>query len=193
MTIPQALALIQPAAPLLQPGRHPGTSTRKGSSVPSSHPTIWADLGTGSGLFTEALARLLPAGSTIHGIDTAPSLRQQTTLNGVHLIPLQADFIKDTLPLPKLDGILMANSLHYVKDKPTLLKKLQSYLHPASPFLIVEYDTDTPVKTWVPYPLSYLSLTELFSVAGYPRIQKLGQRPSAYGRSNMYAAIAAAL
>lgn len=174
MTLQQAIVLINPAAPFLQPDKHD---------------LIWVDLGCGSGLFTEALARLLPPGSTVYGVDTAPDLRRQTTSNGVHLLPLQADFIKDTLDLPGLDGILMANSLHYVKDKPTLLQKLQSSLHPGSPFLIVEYDTDTPIKNWVPYPLSFLSLTELFTSAGYPRIQKLGQRSSAYGRSNLYAAI----
>src|SRR5690348_818784 len=103
MTLQQAAALIGPAAPLLP---HPGRSQH------------WADLGCGSGLFTQALAGLLPAGSRVHGIDTNPSLPQQTMPNGTSIIPLAADFIKDQLPLSALDGILMANSFHYVKDKP---------------------------------------------------------------------------
>ena len=166
MTIQQALDLIGPA------------------TLPTHHPQYWADLGCGSGLFTTALAQLLPPGSTVYGIDTHPTIRQQAAPTSI--IPIRADFIKDPLDLPLLDGILMANSLHYVKDKPALIQKLRSHMHPGSPFLIVEYDTDRPVPVWVPYPISYDALTRLFK--DHP-IQKLGERPSAYGRANMYAAL----
>jgi len=170
MTLNEALSLINDAVPLLpRPGQ-------------AQH---WADLGCGAGLFTEALARLLPEASTIHGIDTNPGFRHHTLPNATRLIPLKADFERDDLPLGNLDGILMANSLHYVKDKPTLLLKLRTYMRAEAPFLIVEYDTDQPVPRWVPYPLSFASLTKLF-----PNAQKLGERPSAYGRANIYAAIA---
>lgn len=67
-----------------------------------------------------------------------------------------------------------------------LIQKLRSHMHPNSPFLIIEYDTDRPVPIWVPYPISYDSLTYLFKDH---KTQKLGERPSAYGRSNMYAAL----
>ncbi|MDO6432981.1 class I SAM-dependent methyltransferase [Flavitalea sp. BT771] len=169
MTLREAIALIDAATPLL----------------PSAHPQHWADLGCGTGLFTEALTHLLPLQSTVYGVDTNPRLRQTA-----HMIPIKADFVKDDLPLRDLDGILMANSLHYVKDKPSLLDKLSACMRPGSPVLIVEYDTDQAVSTWVPYPVSYASLTKLFITAGYKQVKKLGQRPSAYGRANMYAAIA---
>lgn len=167
MTIQQALSLISPTAPFLSSGS----------------PRYWADLGCGSGLFTMALAQLLPTGSTIYGVDTHPTIRRQDKPTSI--IPIQTNFIKDTLGLPPLDGILMANSLHYVEDKPTLLQKLRSYMHPDSPFIIVEYDTDKAVPTWVPYPISYTSLTELFKGQ---KVQKLDERPSVFGRANMYAA-----
>lgn len=169
MNIQQALALIGPAASLL-----PNTD----------HPQQWADLGCGSGLFTAALTQLLPLNSTVYGVDTKPTL----TTNAYNIIPMKADFVRDELQLHDLDGILMANSLHYVKDKPGFLEKLRTYIRPGAPFLIVEYDTDIAVSTWVPYPLSFTSLTQLFINYGYPQIQKLGQRPSLYGRSNIYAA-----
>jgi len=183
MTIQQALDLISPAAPYLRPGS-------AGAEDSPGHQ--WADLGCGSGLFTTALAQLLPPGSTVYGIDTHPTVRQQTILSTrspekpTSIIPFEADFVKDPLDLPPLDGILMANSLHYVKDKSVFIQKMKSHMHPGSPFLIVEYDTDKPVPTWVPYPISYDSLTRLFK--DYT-IQKLGQRPSAYGRANMYATL----
>jgi len=179
MTIQQALDLISPAAPYLQPGqtRTVGSLTRQ-----------WADLGCGSGLFTTALAQLLPSGSTVYGVDTNPTVRRQAPSSDrpASIIPVRADFVKDPLTLPLLDGILMANSLHYVKDKPALIQKLRSYMQEESPFLVVEYDTGQPVPIWVPYPISYHSLTRLFK--DYTT-QKLGERPSAYGRANMYAAL----
>jgi hypothetical protein len=121
----------------------------------------------------------------VYGVDTRPTLPRSA-----RIIPITADFEKDNIDLHDLDGILMANSLHYIKDKTALLKKLRTYLQPQAPMIIVEYDTDQPVSTWVPYPLSFKSLTSLFTNAGYPHIQKLGERPSAYGRANIYAAIA---
>jgi ubiquinone/menaquinone biosynthesis C-methylase UbiE len=170
MNLQQAHALIGPAATLLP---HPERAQR------------WADLGCGSGLFTEALTQLLPKNSTVYGIDTKPSLKA----NLPHIIPMTADFVKEDLQLRDLDGILMANSLHYVKDKDALLKKLTANMREGSPFIIIEYDTDIPVSTWVPYPLSFGSLTQFFARNGYQHVEKLGQRPSVYGRSNIYAAI----
>ena len=151
--------------------------------------THWADLGCGTGLFTQALSRLLQPGSTIHGIDTRPSLKRQTTPNGVDLIPLQLDFVTDDWGLQPLDGILLANSFHYVKDKGAFLSHTKSLLQPNASLLIVEYDTDTPVPTWVPYPLSFPALKDLLTHAGYTVIQKLAEKPSIYGGGNIYAAL----
>jgi ubiquinone/menaquinone biosynthesis C-methylase UbiE len=154
--------------------------------------TRWADLGCGTGLFTQALSHMLQRGSSIHGIDNNRSLKRQTTPNGVEIIPLQLDFVTGDWDLQNLDGIVMANSFHYVKDKPAFLKKAQTYLKPQASILIVEYDTDTPVPTWIPYPLSFSSLTKLFIAEGYTSIQKLGERPSIYGGGNIYGALISA-
>jgi ubiquinone/menaquinone biosynthesis C-methylase UbiE len=151
--------------------------------------TRWADLGCGTGLFTQALSRMLQPGSSIHGIDNNRSLKRQTTPDGVEIIPLQLDFITGDWDLQDLDGIVMANSFHYVRDKPAFLKKAQTYLKPQASILIVEYDTDTPVPTWVPYPLSFSSATKLFTAEGYTPIQKLAEKPSIYGGGNIYGAL----
>jgi trans-aconitate methyltransferase len=156
-------------------------------------PTRWADLGCGSGLFTHALASLLQSGSSIYAIDRQPAIRHQATKEKVAIHPLELDFVKSDLSkdagLHHLDGILMANSFHYVQDKPNLLNRLIPSLNPTHSFLIVEYDTDQPVSTWVPYPLSFAALQQLFRAAGYPTIKKLGERPSLYDRSNLYATL----
>ena len=155
-------------------------------------PTRWADLGCGSGTFTLALAALLPPGSTIDAIDLRPGIAQQTTARGVTIIPHSADFVTAELGLNNLDGILMANALHYVRDKPALLQKLRAYYRAPTQgaLLLVEYDTDRPTPHWVPYPLSHAKAAELLPSAGWPQIQKLGSRPSAFGRSQLYAALA---
>ncbi len=157
--------------------------------LPPSGPGIWADLGCGSGMFTFALAHLLKPGSTIHAVDKDPViLKPLPNPNGIAIHTLQLDFVADTLPLPPLDGILMANSLHFVSDKITLLNKLTACLKPGGCFLIVEYDTDRPTPPWVPYPLSFQALQPFFVRHGLTSVQKLGERISAYRRANMYAA-----
>lgn len=155
------------------------------------HPgaTEWADLGCGSGLFTYALAQMLDAGSVVYAVDKDP-VRLQSLHNpgDVDIRPLQLDFITTPLPWHNLDGILMANSLHFVSDKKLLIRQLSHHLKHAGNFLIVEYDTDKPVPQWVPYPVSFRSLQALFGRAGFTVVEKLGERTSAYGRANMYAA-----
>ena len=171
MTLKEAIALINSG--LIRP---------KG-------PVRWADLGCGAGLFTLALASLLPAGSVIYGVDKNNPLKKQTTAGGVDIIPISADFVTDPLPFTNLDGLIMANALHYVKDKTAFIHRVKTFTGSSAGLLIVEYDTDTPVPTWVPYPLSFSSLTKLFTGAGYTAVVKLTERPSIYGRAHMYAAL----
>ncbi len=152
-------------------------------------PATWADLGCGSGLFTFALAHFLQPGSIIHAIDKDPVRLPAFPSNRVEIKTLQLDFVTKKLPFQPLDGILMANSLHYVQDKTALISQLSEYLQPDGQFLIVEYDTDTPVPQWVPYPIPFRSLQRLFAAAEYSSIEHLGEHPSVYGRANMYAAL----
>ena len=148
----------------------------------------WADLGCGSGLFTQALSYQLEPGSIIYAMDKSkpPKLEGRS---GVSILSQRLDFIKDELNVPLLDGIVMANSLHYVHDKPALLTKLERSMKANSVFIIVEYDTDVPVAQWVPYPLSFESLTRLFDQPGYQSPIPINQRSSAYGRANLYSAL----
>lgn len=150
----------------------------------------WVDLGCGNGTFTLALATLLAAESKIYAIDAnktslgrIPPIYNKTVIETVH-----ADFVTAPFPFEKIDGALMANSLHYIKDKHAFIHKLRNHLLYNHKILIVEYDTDRPVKTWVPYPVSFNSLKQLFAEVGYTSVTRLHQRPSVYG-SVMYAAL----
>ena len=150
---------------------------------------IWADLGCGAGFFTEALANLLPAESLIYAVDKSAALPQKRiTPDGVAIQPLRGDFVQDTLPFSDLDGILMANSLHYVKEQRAFLQRVQRYLKPNHRFLIVEYDIKRK-NPWVPYPLSFQMLQKLFTQAGYRAIVKVQERAPVRGFDKMYSAL----
>ncbi len=151
---------------------------------------IWADLGCGSGTFTLALANILDDGSTIYALDsnaaamsTIPVKYKQVTIKTII-----ADFIRDELQVEKLDGILMANSLHFVKEKEVLLTRLKSYMKEDASILIIEYDSKA-ANTWVPYPIDFQSLRTMFTRLGYMNISKLNTRASIYGNGQMYAAL----
>lgn len=158
----------------------------KNAQLNNRQPTVWADLGCGDGVFTYALADLLASGSSIYAIDKSLQPHNETTGNKIEVKFQQADFISDELKLPKLDGLLMANSLHYVKDKKGLLAKLKQYLSTAVIFIIVEYDT-LKANQWVPYPVNPEQLKRLFVSAGYNDFSITGERQSVYGPQKMYA------
>ncbi|PSK88001.1 class I SAM-dependent methyltransferase [Taibaiella chishuiensis] len=152
----------------------------------------WADLGCGPGLFSYALSGLLPADSSVYAIDKEPvfdAFMFPGKGNNIHA--LQYDFINETLPLHDLDGLLMANALHYASDRDALLDRLTRYVKPAAHLLVVEYDTETPVPVWVPYPLSFAALGRLCKAKGLKAPQKLQTLPSRFGRGNLYAALVA--
>ena len=85
----------------------------------------------------------------------------------------------------------MANAFHYVQYKNAFIKKAVTFLKDDGRFLIVEYNTDEPVPVWVPYPLSFTSLQNLFRDVGFNTVQLLSERPSVYGHASMYSAIIA--
>src|ERR1043165_3350816 len=105
-------------------------------------PQLWLDLGCGTGLFTLALAANLPSGSKIIAIDKdEKALRKiPARVNDVAIQTMAADFVSDALAVREVDGILLANSLHYVKYKVIFLKKLISSMKTNGVFLIIEYD-----------------------------------------------------
>jgi trans-aconitate methyltransferase len=160
-----------------------------GSGVESLGPTTWADLGCGDGTFTRALAECLAAGSVIHAIDRdGAALRAVPSAHdSVRILTHRGDFVSEPWPFADLDGVLMANSLHFVEDQAAFIRTCESRMTSNPRFLIVEYDT-SDASRWVPHPLSRAALARLFERAGYSSIQVLGCRPSLYHRAPIYAA-----
>jgi ubiquinone/menaquinone biosynthesis C-methylase UbiE len=140
----------------------------------------WADLGCGDGLFSKALLTMLPDGSIVHAIDQT---RQSFSDPNIKFQKL--NFEKDELVLPLLNGILMANSLHFIKDKIFLLRKLKNNLLPGGSFILIEYDLSV-ANRWVPYPLNYIAAIGLFKEAGFGSIEKITERKSVFNSTTMY-------
>src|SRR5882757_7348390 len=102
-------------------------------------PQSWCDLGCGSGTFTTALAQLLASGSTIHAVDLDQRALEEIPdrYDGVEIRKIVGDLQSPNLHLPSVDGILMANALHFIRNPPLFLRRL---LPVTDRFLIVEYE-----------------------------------------------------
>ncbi|NWF68104.1 MAG: class I SAM-dependent methyltransferase [Chloroflexi bacterium] len=145
---------------------------------------VWADFGAGSGAFTLALAELIGVQGSIYAVDRDPhaldeqARRLRQRFPALHVQHMAADFTQP-LDLPPLDGIVMANALHFVRAKNPLLQRLRAYLKPGGRLLLVEYNVDTGNR-WVPYPLSYSTWQEIAQHNGFAETRKLAARPSRF-------------
>jgi trans-aconitate methyltransferase len=151
-------------------------------------PQTWADLGCGAGLFTSALSYQLAYGSKIFAVDKNIKVFRADQPEGVIFEKVKANFELDTLNFANVDGILMANSFHFVSRKVEFIKKLTKYFRQQESFLIVEYDTNAG-NAWVPYPISFSSLKEFFFEMGFDYIQKIHELRSRYSNGNIYSAL----
>ncbi len=153
---------------------------------------VWADLGSGAGAFTLALADLLGPSAHIYSVDKdqgALRLQEREMRDGFPQVTVEymrADFTHP-LDLPLLDGIVMANSLHFVRNKAALLKQIHGYLRIGARLLLVEYNIDRG-NTWVPYPLSFPTWEVLAGQNGFSQTTMLEDRPGRY-LGSMYSAL----
>jgi ubiquinone/menaquinone biosynthesis C-methylase UbiE len=151
----------------------------------------WADLGSGEGAFTLALADLLGPGSSITAVDRdGAALRhlERDRFPGVHIDTKAGDFTRP-LALSNLDGVVMANSLHFVRDKTQVLESVRQMLRPGGTLIVVEYGADRG-NPWVPHPFSYERWETMAAQAGFVKTRLLRTIPSRH-LGSMYAAASA--
>lgn len=154
---------------------------RKGVARPGG---VWADFGSGRGAFTLALAELIGPQGVIHSVDKNRGALAQgaemmrARFPDVILHTLAADFTQP-VNLPPLDGLVIANALHFLRRKEGTVQLLRGYLRPAGRFLIVEYNTDRG-NPWVPHPLSYGTWADLAKRVGFDHTELLATVPSSF-------------
>lgn len=155
---------------------------------------IYADFGAGDGAFTLALRELVGLEATIYAVDRdGAALRRLKKSHHArfntdgNLMLLPNDF-SHPLDLPPLDGIVMANSLHYFREKEGILRHVRGFLKPGGALLLVEYNVDEG-NLWVPYPLSFETFRILAPLAGFTEPRLLAKAPSSFLKE-FYSALA---
>jgi SAM-dependent methyltransferase len=156
---------------------------------------LWADIGAGTGAFTLALAELLGPGGRIVAVDRDRMALMQNAevveaeFADVDVETLVADFTRP-LELPPLDGLVAANSLHFVpRDRQAdVIRSLAAHLRAGGRFVIVEYDTDHG-NPWVPHPFAPGSWVRLAAAAGLIEARRLHRVPSRF-LGGIYSAVA---
>jgi len=155
----------------------------------------WADLGAGTGAFTLALADLIGLHGIINAVDRDRAALAELRSGFVSSVPQaelrvqNADFTR-RLDLADLDGVVMANSLHFVDEKRPVLALVRGYLKHGGRLLVVEYDSDRG-NDWVPHPLSFETWRDLASESGFVETRKLATVPSRFLR-RIYSALSLA-
>lgn len=152
---------------------------RRGVEAPGGR---WADVGAGVGAFTLALADLLGPGAEIYVIDRAPdALRANARALSLRFPATSSTFVVGDftreLELPALDGIVMANALHFVAEQGSVLSHLRRYLQPRGRLLVVEYNLARANRA-VPFPVPPVALERLAAGAGFTSTAVLARRPS---------------
>ena len=155
-------------------------------AVPKESRGPWADFGSGDGAFTLALRDLLGPDAEIYSIEKDEARLDQQQRNFLVKFPesniqfLHADFTQ-RLDLPSLEGLVMANALHFFRDKERLLRQFRSYLKDQGRLVLVEYNADSG-NPWVPYPLSFNTFRQIAVRAGYTEPELLANVPSRFLR-----------
>jgi hypothetical protein len=109
-------------------------------------------------------------------------------INGVWIKKSMIDFLSQNVFFPRLDGVLMANSLHFIPDKEFFLSTIFESLIGDGLFVLVEYDLKT-ANSWVPYPVTIDEVELLLKDVGFNSFELLSKKPSVYVSHFMYAVL----
>jgi ubiquinone/menaquinone biosynthesis C-methylase UbiE len=144
----------------------------------------WLELGAGEGAFTLALADVLGSAGGILATDrdgaglAAAAAAVAERFPATHLETQIVDFTVG-MPDGPFDGVLAANTLHFVKERRATLEAIRRSLGPGGRLVIVEYDADRG-NPWVPHPFSFESWRSEAMRAGFEEPRLIGRVPSRF-------------
>ena len=154
--------------------------------------TVWGDFGAGAGAFTLALAEILGPSGEIHAVDRDSGALKSNRREMHNRFPevavryYERDFSVE-MDLPPLDGIVMANSLHFQRDAASVLEHVKRFLSPGGRIVIVEYNINDG-NFAVPHPVPYSRWETLATASGFRHTELLARRPSRFLRE-IYSAV----
>ena len=154
----------------------------------------WADLGAGAGTFARALASLLGPEGVVYAVDrnanalrtlSRPSARDAAS---AEIRTIVGDFT-GPVDLPPLDGVVLANALHFVPyaDQARVLRQIVQRLEPGASLIIVEYERRA-ANPYVPFPIDFATLGALARECGLDVPRLLATKPSRY-QGSIYSAV----
>lgn len=145
---------------------------------------VWADMGSGDGAFTLALRDIAGPDVRIYAVDSNQGVLRQLIDQVSRIFPdtnliVQVNDMTGELDLPPLDGIIAANSLHFVEPRKqtSVLREWRSLLKPEGRVVIVEYDAEQGNR-WVPHPFTFRALQRMAANAGYQPPKLISTRDS---------------
>lgn len=157
---------------------------------------VWVDMGAGDGTFTRALVELLGPAGRIYAVDrnarAIASVRRWAAREAPNVIALDGDFAESfelrDVTMGTLDGMLFANSLHYLSKPAPILARLSTWLRRGGRVVFVEYDR-RGANRWVPYPIPRAALPVLAAASGLSTPVFTASRPSSFS-GELYVAFA---
>jgi ubiquinone/menaquinone biosynthesis C-methylase UbiE len=162
------------------------------AAVPAAEGEVWADLGAGTGVFTRALAALVGSAGRVIAVDrdarALAAVRGRAAAGVSAAIEVVVGDVTKPLALPVLDGVVMANVLHFVADAAGVLARVATLLRPGGRLVLMEYEGRRP-GPWSPYPVGFARFVELAEGAGFTPPRIVVRRPSRYG-GEIYVAVA---
>lgn len=144
-------------------------------------------------MFTSTLTSLLSEEAVIYAVDKNRRRLRALEHNTAESYPtanintVRADFTR-SLPLPPLDGIVMANLLHFVKRKLSALRQIYEKLKPTGRFIVIEYNTNAGNYA-VPYSFDEREFIRLANSTGLRHAEIIARVPSRF-LGEMYCGIA---
>lgn len=104
-----------------------------------------ADVGAGSGYFTEHLARVVGAGGRVYAVDISEralaQLRQRVQDGGLTNVEIIRGEVDDPrLPAESLDAVLVVDAYHMMTERASMLSGMFRALKPGGRLVIVDRD-----------------------------------------------------